>query len=470
MWSSVAEAFEKINQNFTQLDLDTGGDSANLEFLYSNVAPATDNQYTLGIQGTRKWKSVFLAEWQDIPGQEANGIFLGSAQIKGIQSRIELPANSTIVGTPIKEAFFNAIQVDNELRLETSAIAPPYGETINLNSGLGMQLVVSSSSDSITFNNTGVLQVSGTANQIGVSGTGGNLTLTNLGVLSLTNAGSIGSRTPGLGIHVSNSTGNALLTNTGVIQVLPGLGINASTNATTGVVEISNAYPAPGNAFRYVSLNGEAAAISIEANSTGAVLNLENGLGITLTKNLTSDTIRIDVNPNFDLTGSIFAENDTLLVDADTGQFYGQFIGNLVGNATTASVAAAATKVQLVETNSTSATHYITFVDTATGDENVRTDLALSYNPGTNTLTAGQFVGVVTGNIFTNLIDSADSSAITVTPATIFSSDVTVENDLNVTQRFLLRGSRVINLTELKSIVAASTDFTNFKASIAALV
>ena len=37
-----------------------------------------------------------------------------------------------------------------------------------------------------------------------------------------------------------------------------------------------------------------------------------------------------------------------------------------------------------------------------------------------------------TGNIFTNLIDSADSSAITVTPSAIFSSDVTVENDLVV--------------------------------------
>ena len=39
---------------------------------------------------------------------------------------------------------------------------------------------------------------------------------------------------------------------------------------------------------------------------------------------------------------------------------------------------------------------------------------------------------VVAPNIFTNLIDSADSSAITVTPSTIFSSDVTVENDLLV--------------------------------------
>jgi hypothetical protein len=37
----------------------------------------------------------------------------------------------------------------------------------------------------------------------------------------------------------------------------------------------------------------------------------------------------------------------------------------------------------------------------------------------------------VTGDIFTNLIDSVDSSAITVTPSAIFSSDVTVENNLN---------------------------------------
>ena len=37
-----------------------------------------------------------------------------------------------------------------------------------------------------------------------------------------------------------------------------------------------------------------------------------------------------------------------------------------------------------------------------------------------------------TGNIFTNLIDSADSSAISVTPAVLFNSDVTIENDLTV--------------------------------------
>jgi hypothetical protein len=45
--------------------------------------------------------------------------------------------------------------------------------------------------------------------------------------------------------------------------------------------------------------------------------------------------------------------------------------------------------VTLVATNSTAATHYVTFVDTATGDETVRTDTDLTYNPNTNTLTAG---------------------------------------------------------------------------------
>jgi hypothetical protein len=80
-----------------------------------------------------------------------------------------------------------------------------------------------------------------------------------------------------------------------------------------------------------------------------------------------------------------------------------------------------------------------------------------------NTYTVTGFVGTVTGNIFTNLIDSADSSAITVTPKTIFSSDVDVENELRI------QGKLVINVAQLKSIVAASADFDEFKNAIAAL-
>lgn len=77
-----------------------------------------------------------------------------------------------------------------------------------------------------------------------------------------------------------------------------------------------------------------------------------------------------------------------LMLDAAgaTIQGTGKFIGGLTGKADTAGTADIATTVTLTATNSTAATHYLTFVDSATGNENVRTDTDLTYNLGTNTL------------------------------------------------------------------------------------
>jgi len=207
----------------------------------------------------------------------------------------------------------------------------------------------------------------------------------------------------------------------------------------------------------------------LEANSVNGILNFVSGQGITLSQDPGTDTVTFTVDPAFDLTGSVFADNSSIMVDAVDGVFYGNLFGNVTGNVTgNADTATTATTVTLIATDSTAAVHYITFVDTATGNKNVRTDSSLTYNPSTNILTAGTFsgnvTGAVTGNIFTTLIDSADSSAITVTPKTIFSSDVDIENEL------IVNGSRVINLAQLKSIAAASADFTEFKTAIAALV
>lgn len=79
-------------------------------------------------------------------------------------------------------------------------------------------------------------------------------------------------------------------------------------------------------------------------------------------------------------------------------------ISSVAGNAATltwsdagaASSATVAETVTLEATNSTDATHYITFVDTATGNEVVRTDTSLTYNPSSNTLTATTFSGNAT--------------------------------------------------------------------------
>jgi hypothetical protein len=610
-WDRVLEAFTKVNENFDILVATVGNGSGltPIDFgtLDTNVAPATDNTYSLGVLGTNRWKSVFLAEYQDTPGDQANGVYIGSAQIRGRASTIELPLNSTVVGVPIKEPFFNSIQVDNDLRIEANTAAAPWGETVNLNSGTAMQLVVSSGADSITFNNTGVTSLAGTAGQIAVSTATGNITLTNLGVLSLTSTTALPSgRTEGAGINVNASTGSGIkVTNTGVLSVVAGsAALTVSTDVATGIVTITNAAPA-GNTFGSIIVAGDTS-FPIVANSPGANFKVNSGEGITLTKDTTTDTLTIAVNPVFDLKGSVVADDSTVMIDGVAGRIIGpvytstlrtsetkialgsataitsqgaraiaigqssgqttqgddavaigQYAGNeiqgsnaiAVGNNagyTSQGSIAVAIGQNAGETSQGSAGVAIGYYAGKTSQESG--SVAIGYttaqitqrtgavaigwsagqtNQGANAIAigyragftnqnassivlnasgaaleaaaAGFFVnpvrnqtgangvvqydsttkeisysssisGTFTGNIFTSLIDSADSSAITVTPIMIFSSDVVVENDLSVAAQLTVRGSRVINLNELKSIVAASASFADFQTQIAALV
>jgi hypothetical protein len=57
--------------------------------------------------------------------------------------------------------------------------------------------------------------------------------------------------------------------------------------------------------------------------------------------------------------------------------------------------------VTLEATDTASSTHYVTFTASATGDNAVRTDTNLTYNPGTNTLTGVWFEGSFLGNAST---------------------------------------------------------------------
>ena len=72
------------------------------------------------------------------------------------------------------------------------------------------------------------------------------------------------------------------------------------------------------------------------------------------------------------------------------------------------------TTITLAATNTTSATHYLLFASAATGDEEPRTDTGLTYNPGTNILTAVNFAGDLTGDVTGN----ASGTSATVTNAT----------------------------------------------------
>ena len=65
----------------------------------------------------------------------------------------------------------------------------------------------------------------------------------------------------------------------------------------------------------------------------------------------------------------------------------------------------------MVATNSTSATHYPLFVDTATGNRTPRTDTGYTYNPGSGTLTSTIFSGTATTARYADLAEiySADA-------------------------------------------------------------
>ncbi len=183
----------------------------------------------------------------------------------------------------------------------------------------------------------------------------------------------------------------------------------------------------------------------------GAVISLDEGNQyiISIQGNVVAadSTVLVDsTNGKFngDLYGSVFGFDSSILVDARDGVLRGTLIGALTGNVTgdvigNASSSSIASAVALTATNASATTQYITFVDAATGNENLRTDTDLTYTPSTNTLTASFFVGTLTGTlngdvtastIYTSTIDTSDSSAISVVPAIIFNSDLTVENEL----------------------------------------
>jgi hypothetical protein len=493
VWSTVEDAFTKINANFDELYGSIGGPGGVLDFtsLSTNIIPSASEVYDLGSPSFR-WRDLYLA---------GSSLYLGSAQITAdLAGVVNLPAGATVAGELIRnpaETNFKTIAVSGQ----SNIVADSFEDTLTVAAGnAGITLTTNAGTDTLTIANSGVTVLTGTAGQIGVSAATGAVTLTNLGVTSLT--GTAG------GIGVSAATGSITLTNLGVKQIVGTASQIGVTGDGTGIVTITNLAPASPT-FRFIVIDG-ATLQPVAADNISDTLNLISGPGLTITKDTGTDTLTFSVNSNLDIRGSVFADDSTMLVDATNGvlrgtligtvigdlkgsvfgddstkivdavenKVFAEFFGNLTGNVTgdvtgNADSATVSTTLDITDTNGLTTVYYPTFVENRTTGQIVRADVDLTYRTDTNTLTApafaGNLTGTVTGNIFTSLIDSADSSAITVTPATIFSSDVTVENDLSVAQRFLLRGSGVINLTELQSVVAASIDFTDFQTRIAAL-
>jgi hypothetical protein len=558
LWSEMQEAFVKVNENFDIL-VATVGDGSGLtpidfSSLDTDVSPTTDNLRSLG-SITNRWKAVYTSE--HTLTDPTNGLWLGNAQIKGLGFTVNLPENSTIGGDPLTgvgtsliidpdKTFFKEIQVDNNF----SVVATSFGDTVNLLSGSGISLTVSSGADSIEIDNTGILSVTSAAG-ISVATVSGTATVTNTGVRSLESTTSLPiGRSTGAGINISGTTGDNLrITNTGVISVTGGFGITVSIDSGTGEYQVTNAAPAV-NSFAVVQVDGDVAN-RLVADAVSDTLNINSGYAISMTKNIFTDTLTIGVNPAHDIKGSVFGDDSSILVDAVSNFIYGNVSATTLRTADTkiALGAGAGTTSQGASaiaigagTGTTSQGASAIAIGPSSGQSGQLANaiaigqyagneiqgikaVAIGFNAGytgqgTNAIAIGNLAGetnqtagsvvlnasgvalngatagfyvdpirstangrplmydTITKELFSsnvleffgNRISTSDSSGINIDVLTNFFTDVVVEADLTVAEQLTVKGGRVINLTELKSVVAASTSFSDFQTRIAALV
>lgn len=316
LWSEVHEAFIKVNENFDILYATVGGGSlVDFETLDTSLKPTSTNTYSIG-DATYKWKNVYVEDYSTVPGSELNGIWLGTAQIKGQSGTVDLPVNSTVDGNLIidpAKTFFKTINVDSGNVIE----ATEFGSNVNFDSGSGISLAVDSGAETITITNSGVTQlIAGTA--ISVSGPTGNITVTNTGVTSVTNVTSLpaaaSGRTLGTGIATSATTGGIKLTNTGVISITAGSGITVSSDPASGDVTVTNSSPARPT-FQTFNVTGTAGQSSIIADDLSDTFTMNAGYGMIVETDAGTDTMTLSVDQNIDVIGSVFADDSTLLVD-----------------------------------------------------------------------------------------------------------------------------------------------------------
>ena len=118
----------------------------------------------------------------------------------------------------------------------------------------------------------------------------------------------------------------------------------------------------------------------------------------------------------------------------------GTFYGSLTGVAAVATVSNTST---LTADNTTNATNYLTFVNNATGNQALRTDIGLSFNPSTNTLTTTTFSGAFSGSgaALTSIPNSATTASASNGASTIVARDASGSFTANVISATTFSGS-----------------------------
>lgn len=179
-------------------------------------------------------------------------------------------------------------------------------------------------------------------------------------------------------ITVDNKGRITELTTTNVAGVSSFTYTTANTTFTIGTADGNFFNAAIANAT--TSDKGVASFSSNDFAVTSGVVTIKND-GVTLGTQTTGDYV-----------ASITGTTNQITVTGSGGETAAVTLSLPPSiNANTTGTAAVATTVALVATDTTNASHFITFVDTATGNENVRTDTGLTYNPSTGILDSVDF-------------------------------------------------------------------------------
>jgi hypothetical protein len=183
-------------------------------------------------------------------------------------------------------------------------------------------------------------------------------------------------------------------------------------------------------------------AMVITSSSTTIVNNLVAQAGVTGNTTGTHTGAVVGFVTG-DIKGSVFGDDSTTIVDAVENKVFAEFFGDLTATNVTSTniygLTAAGVNISVNGFNN------LVVLETSIELQNVSVNVQNNLN--------------VTGTLNVGTIDTTDSSAITVVPAITFNSDVTIENEL------FIGTSRVMAIDELKTIVAASTDFADFQAT-----
>lgn len=269
LWDTVKDAFDKINDNFTELYLTVGsGTAIDLTSLSTTIAPSETLVYDLGSE-TKRWKDLYLG---------GTSLYLGDAVVTATGSVVNLPEGSTIGGQLIKDpidASFKTIAIDGQ----SSIVADNTSDTLNL-VGDGISLTTNATSDTLTLTNTGVTSIS-TGTGISTSLASGDIVLTNTGVTGLT---------AGIGISVSSGVGPVTITNSGVITLTTDPGITV-TNEGSGTFRLTNTAPnIVQNIWRFINVPGQSL---LDPQNSSDTLTFAFGDGIAIATNTGTDTVTI---------------------------------------------------------------------------------------------------------------------------------------------------------------------------------